>query len=45
MPLSGSQPVRVPRDEALSAAAFDLGADEVAGFLVQALFETFRKRR
>lgn len=45
MPLSGSQPVRVPPDEAVSAAAFDRGADEVAGFLVQALFETFRKRR
>lgn len=45
MSLSGSQPVRVPPDEAVSAAAFDRGADEVARSLVQALIETFRKRR
>lgn len=45
MPLSGTQPVRVPPDEAVSAAAFDRGADEVARSLVLSLLDAFRKRR
>jgi hypothetical protein len=40
-----STAVRVPPDEAVSTAAFDRGADEVARSLVQSLFDEFRSRR
>jgi len=45
MSTSGSGPVRVPPDEAVSGAAFDRGAEEVARSLVQSLLEAFRTRR
>jgi hypothetical protein len=40
----GSQPVRVEPDEAVSTAALDRGADEVAGSVVQTLLDAFRLR-
>jgi len=40
----GSQPVRVEPDEAISSAALDRGADEVASSVVQALLDAFRRR-
>jgi hypothetical protein len=40
-----STSIRVAPDEAVSSAAFDLGADEVARFLVQSLLEEFRRGR
>jgi hypothetical protein len=41
---SREQSVRVAPDEAVSAAAFDRGADEVARSLVMSLLESFRAR-
>jgi len=41
---SGSQPVRVEPDEAVSPAALDRGADEVAGSVVQTLLDAFHLR-
>ena len=40
----GSQPVRVEPDEAISSAALDRGADEVASSVVQTLLDAFRRR-
>lgn len=44
-PVNSDTPVQVVPDETVSAAAFDRGADEVAGNLAEALVQGFRGRR
>ncbi len=45
MSMHGDRPVRVAPDEAVSSAAFDRGADEVAAALVESLLAAFRAQR
>lgn len=45
MSVHGDGPVRIAPDEAVSSAAFDRGAEEVAASLVRSLLEAFRARR